>query len=157
MLPILPLAASVLLGWGCGLLVNYLADVLPRERKLVHPACPACNMDYPLAKYIFWLPSCPNCRSKRSARVGLVFVAYLLAAYWLWISPAEKLPDWAVLVVLVYFGVVTVIDIEHRLILHPVSLVGAGYRLAESPHVVSSLNFERSNFCGLHQSNQPTK
>ncbi len=29
------------------------------------------------------------------------------------------------MIVMIYFGIITVIDLEHRLILHPTSLVGA--------------------------------
>jgi leader peptidase (prepilin peptidase)/N-methyltransferase len=44
---------------------------------------------------------------------------------WLWYSPPQSLPFLLGWLVLIYFGVVVVIDIEHRLILHPVSWVGA--------------------------------
>jgi leader peptidase (prepilin peptidase)/N-methyltransferase len=46
---------------------------------------------------------------------------------WLWYSPAGRMNFGLGLAWLIYFGVVTVIDIEHRVILHPVSLVGAGF------------------------------
>jgi leader peptidase (prepilin peptidase)/N-methyltransferase len=44
---------------------------------------------------------------------------------WLWLTAPEKLGFWPSLILLVYFGVVVVIDMRYRLILHPVSLVGA--------------------------------
>jgi leader peptidase (prepilin peptidase)/N-methyltransferase len=42
-----------------------------------------------------------------------------------WINPPAQLGYWISLLVLTYFGVVVVIDLEHRLILHIVSLTGA--------------------------------
>lgn len=42
-----------------------------------------------------------------------------------WINPPAQLNYWIGLLVLTYFGVVVVIDLEHRLILHIVSLAGA--------------------------------
>ena len=52
-------------------------------------------------------------------------VLYIAAAVWVFVSPPEKLGFVLGLVVLVFFGVVVVIDMEHRLILHPVSIFGA--------------------------------
>jgi leader peptidase (prepilin peptidase)/N-methyltransferase len=54
--------------------------------------------------------------------VELVFAA---SAVLLWRSPSEMLGFWASLLLLAYFGVVVVIDMEYKLILHPVSIFGA--------------------------------
>jgi prepilin signal peptidase PulO-like enzyme (type II secretory pathway) len=43
----------------------------------------------------------------------------------LWINPPARLGFIPGLILLAYFGVVVIVDIEYRLILHPVSLVGA--------------------------------
>jgi leader peptidase (prepilin peptidase)/N-methyltransferase len=123
---ILPLLVSALLGWVSGGLVNYLADVLPQRRKLRRPVCANCQASFPLVNYFIWSQRCPACAKRRPPRVWVVYIAYILIVFWLMVTPMDRLPAWAGLVVLVYFGVVTVIDIEHRLILHPVSLVGAG-------------------------------
>ncbi len=50
---------------------------------------------------------------------------FVIVSIWLWTNPVTRFTYIGGLVLLVYFGVVTVIDIEHRLILHPVSIVGA--------------------------------
>ena len=49
----------------------------------------------------------------------------ILASIFIWYYPPAQLNYILGLLVLTYFGVVVVIDLEHRLILHPVSLVGA--------------------------------
>jgi len=115
----------VLLGWICGALVNYLADVLPWRRKLVAPFCTQCQKAVPWKDYLLWPRRCPACGERRTWRAWLVEVIYMAAAIWLWFSPPPGLGFILGLVVLVYFGVVVVIDMEHRLILHPVSIVGA--------------------------------
>jgi leader peptidase (prepilin peptidase)/N-methyltransferase len=50
-------------------------------------------------------------------------------AVWSWLNPPNAIGFWGGWLVLIYFGVVAVIDIEHRLILHPVSWAGVGVGL----------------------------
>jgi len=49
----------------------------------------------------------------------------VIVSIWLWSNHPEKLGYWGSLLVLSFFSVVIVIDIEYKLILHPVSLYGA--------------------------------
>jgi prepilin signal peptidase PulO-like enzyme (type II secretory pathway) len=49
---------------------------------------------------------------------------YIFLTLALWISPPELLGFGIGLILLIYFGVVVVIDLEYRLILHPVSFFG---------------------------------
>ena len=46
-------------------------------------------------------------------------------AIWLWYQTDLVLGFWFSLLLLVYFGVVVVIDLEHHLIMHPTSIIGA--------------------------------
>lgn len=55
----------------------------------------------------------------------LVEFAGVVAGIWLYYSPPDHFSLLTAWLLLVYFGVVVVIDLEHRLILHPVTLVGA--------------------------------
>ena len=115
----------VISGWACGALVNYVADVLPWRRKLVAPFCIECQQAISWRNYLFWPRRCPACNHPRTWRTWLVEVLYIAAAVWMLISPPEDLGPILGMLVLVFFGVVVVIDIEHRLILHPVSIFGA--------------------------------
>jgi leader peptidase (prepilin peptidase)/N-methyltransferase len=117
--------AIILIGLLGGMLVNYLADVLPRKRRLVRPFCLTCDQPQTLLNYWFWPRRCPICGKRRGIRVWLVEAIAIGASLWLWFSPPAELGWLGAWVLLLYFGVVTVIDLEHRLILHPVSLVGA--------------------------------
>jgi leader peptidase (prepilin peptidase)/N-methyltransferase len=49
----------------------------------------------------------------------------ILAALWLWTQPNLVLGFWLSILVVIYFGTVVIIDLEHHLIMHPVSLVGS--------------------------------
>jgi prepilin signal peptidase PulO-like enzyme (type II secretory pathway) len=126
---VLPLLAGLIAGW----LVNYLADVLPATRRFSQPVCLHCNSPLSMKKYLS-LASCPSCGKHRGLRTWIVQILGLVSSLWLWLLPptmfasAIPIPAFAFLAglfLLTYFGVVFVIDLEHRLILHPVSIFGA--------------------------------
>jgi prepilin signal peptidase PulO-like enzyme (type II secretory pathway) len=126
---ILPIFAGVL----AGCLVNYMADVLPVTRRLSRPTCTHCNTSLSIKKYLA-LSRCPACGKRRSLRTWIVQLMSLAASLWLWLLPpirfAKAIPNsyfafLAGLFLLTYFGVIFVIDLEHRLILHPSSIFGA--------------------------------
>jgi leader peptidase (prepilin peptidase)/N-methyltransferase len=61
--------------------------------------------------------------------VLIVETAYILLTIWIWKSPPEILGFWSGYLLMIYFGVVVIIDLEHRLIMHPISLVGVALGL----------------------------
>lgn len=113
------------IGWIIGMVVNYLADVLPLRRRLVRPFCIACNQTLSWISYALWPRRCPECGQKRSWRIWVVEAVYIILSVLLWRAPLEKLGFLGGIVLLAYFGVVVIIDIEYRLIMHPVSIFGA--------------------------------
>lgn len=115
----------VLLGWLLGWVVNYLADVLPATLRLSRPAClnPACRQPYPLGRYLL-LRACPACGRRRGWRVYAVQVVSVAAAVYLWLQPPARIQFPAGLLLFGYLLTVMVIDLEHRLILTPLSLFG---------------------------------
>ncbi len=119
-----------ILGWLGGIMVNYLSDVLPYKRRLVRPFCTHCNEVQPWWNYLVWPRRCGKCETTRSLRVWIVEIVFVGCSLWLWTSPPEGLGYWVGMILLLYFGVVVVIDLEHRLILHPVSWAGALLGLA---------------------------
>jgi len=114
-----------LLGLGGGMLVNYLSDVLPHMRRMSKPHCWNCSQTQTWGNYFVWPRRCPHCGKRRKWRVWVVEVIFTGTAFWLWNSPPMDLGLIVGFIVLVYFGSVIVMDIEHRIIMHPVSLVGA--------------------------------
>ncbi len=114
-----------LLGWLGGILVNYLADILPNLRRLKRPVCVFCFEPQPLVNYLFWPRSCHQCQKHRPWRVWIIELSYILISIWFWQNPHPVLGYYFSLVLMLFFGVVLVVDVEHRLILHPVSITGA--------------------------------
>jgi leader peptidase (prepilin peptidase)/N-methyltransferase len=113
----------ILLGWVAGWLVNYLADVLPVTRKFGRPACPHCHTPYRWADYLL-LRRCASCGRRRGWRTLIIQAVLTLAPAILWVFP-RSLPLPLGFLLFIYLALVFVVDIEHRLILHPVSWVGA--------------------------------
>jgi len=115
---------SLLTGWLFGAGINYLADVLPLYRKLSRSACDYCSQSLTINHYVILQP-CQSCGGKvknryvwvsMSCLIGFTVIAYLYN-YQTFYALLNQF-------VFAFFMLVTVIDIEHHLILHPVSLAG---------------------------------
>lgn len=115
----------LLFGWGLGMLINYLADVLPRKRKLATPFCLHCDSLQSWGNYLFFPRRCMHCGHKRIWRVLVVELLVAFLTGWLWFYQTNGLDYVLSLVITLYFIIIFVIDIEHRLIMHPLSVVGA--------------------------------
>ena len=118
-----------IIGLAIGISINYLADVLPVKRRLVAPFCLSCGTQQRPFSYFIWPRRCKSCGRRRPFRTWAVELVFSVAAVRLWSSPPERLGFLVGLVVLAFLGLVAIIDLEHRLILHPVSLVGAALGL----------------------------
>lgn len=130
---IFTLVIPIVVGWIGGWVANYLADVLPITRRISRPACSQCAHPYDLLPYLGFRP-CESCGHRRGIRPWLVQLIMVAASLYTWTKPHPM--GYALgMLLLTYFGVVVVIDLEHRLILHPTSIVGAllalgiGYRV----------------------------
>jgi leader peptidase (prepilin peptidase) / N-methyltransferase len=113
------------IGWIIGAIINYIADVLPANRRLQQVKCPGCGQMIPVGRYLS-LSTCAQCRRQFSKRnyilqFGLTLLFILLAIFrqieWIYLFRDELIVG--------FFSLVIVIDIEHHLILHSVSGVGA--------------------------------
>jgi len=130
------LIIPILLGWVAGLFINYSADVLPHTRRFSQPVCPHCQTPFSWADYLS-LRACRNCGTRRSLRTWLVQIMAVASFAYFWLFPPKALGFPLGMVVLIYFGVIIVIDLEHRLILHPTSLVGAVLGLVVGTYIHS--------------------
>lgn len=116
-----------LLGLGVGGLINMLADCLPLNRRLVLPHCPACTAPRPFAAWfgigalITHAWRCPYCGTPRSWRAPLIEVVTVVGAIWLYRRDPTPISFWLDGLVLAFFILIVVIDVEHRLILHIVT------------------------------------
>ncbi|MCC6298509.1 MAG: prepilin peptidase [Anaerolineales bacterium] len=128
------LLIALALGWLSGLFVNYASDVLPRTRRFSQPVCRNCETQFSWLDYLT-LRACRNCGIMRNLRTWIVQLVMTasFAYFWLNTPPALGLP--LSLIVLTYFAVIAVIDIEHRLILFPTSVFGAALGLIVGTYV----------------------
>ncbi|MBE0671268.1 MAG: prepilin peptidase [Anaerolineales bacterium] len=117
------LIIPVVLGWLAGLIVNYLSDVLPVTRKFSQPACLQCNATYTWKDYLLFR-ACPN-GHQRAPRLWIVQILILAISIYIWQQPPAKIGYFLGLILIIYFGVIFTIDMEHRLILHPTSIFGS--------------------------------
>ena len=120
---------AIIPGWICGAIVNYLADVLPLRRHLTRPFCIQCDTAQSWVNYLFWPRQCPKCGYRRNRRVWLVEGFYVSASVLLAFFPPARVGYVLGLIVLGYLGLVVLTDLEYRLIMHPVSIFGAGLGL----------------------------
>lgn len=117
---IIPLILGVLAGW----IINYLGDVLPFTRRFSQPTCQNCQSTYKWKAYLL-LHICQTCNHKRGMRTIITFLVVLTATLYIWLVPPTRVGFILGYILFIYLGVVLVIDLEHRLIMHPVSYVGA--------------------------------
>lgn len=117
----------LLAGWIAGWIVNYISDMLPVTRRLSLPACLHCGASFTMRDYLFF-QKCPNGHI-RSIRVWLVQAAMVGMSLYMYAHPPLKIGYWAGMILLIYFGLVFTIDMEHKLILHPTSIAGAALAL----------------------------
>lgn len=124
----IPLVLLIPGGLLMGVLINYLADVLPITRRFTPPVCPACEQNIPWRNYLRARP-CAACGKKSPLRHFYLPVLAAITTVWFWYWPPKHMQFWPAIILLAYFALVAITDIEYRLILHPVSLVGAGIAL----------------------------
>ena len=117
--------AIILLGWLVGGVVNYLSDFLPVDRRLVLPYCLGCHKPVGMISYLLKPGGCANCGRSRGMRTYVVIIIYTLLIILMWRYPHPDIGFLLSVLVCIYFGIVIVVDFEHRLILHPVSMAGA--------------------------------
>jgi len=133
------LLIPVILGWLAGLFINYSADVLPSTRRFSQPTCLQCGTPFSWADYLT-LRACHSCGEKRSLRTWLVQILTVASFVYLWLFPSKALGIPLGMIVLIYFGIIIVIDLEHRLILHPTSLFGAILGLIVGTYIHSRID-----------------
>jgi prepilin signal peptidase PulO-like enzyme (type II secretory pathway) len=112
-------------GLLAGMLVNYLADVLPGEPFAARPSCKntECREPFHWSDYLL-MRRCPKCGKRRSARTWILLAVMMVAGAFVWLVPPKGIGPVGGLVVLAYLLTVAIIDLEHHLILRSLSLAG---------------------------------
>ena len=96
------LGLVILLGVAVGIMLNFLGDWLPARRGII------------------------NSPGWRRVRYWMVLIGAAACSVWLWLTPSEELGYFAGLLLLTFFGLIVIIDIEHKLILFPTVWFGLG-------------------------------
>jgi leader peptidase (prepilin peptidase)/N-methyltransferase len=117
------LLASAVLGFFLGEVINYLSDVLPRTRAFSKPVCPRCENNRPWMDYL-GMRKCSVCGKRPSRRFLIVPILSAVVVGYLGIYPPHHLNFWLGLICFVYLAVVAIIDMEHRVILNEMAIVG---------------------------------
>jgi leader peptidase (prepilin peptidase)/N-methyltransferase len=115
---ILPLFIGIL----SGAIVNILADTLPFKNKTFHLNCNRCGNSLNLWEYLS-LSECKVCLQRKRWRMIIVYLLYILVAYWIANSP-QRLSVLESFFTLIFFGVMMAIDIEYHAILYIEILIG---------------------------------
>lgn len=115
-------------GWLLGIAINLLADRLPRSRRIELPRCEFCDGPLAVVQASALVASltgqtiCRYCGRKRPVRGLLVELVAIVVS----VTIALHAASWTVytgeLLSLALYGLLFVIDLEHRLILHMTSL-----------------------------------
>lgn len=117
------LIGIVFLGILAGILVNFFSDELPEKQRIAQPVCLTCKNSLGWGRYLLF-KSCEHCSARRSARAYLVQLGYPLIFLITWFFPPDNLSFWVWAVWSVFFGMIVVIDMEHRVVLHLMSYIG---------------------------------
>jgi len=115
-------------GWLLGIAINMLADRLPRSRRIERPRCVFCDGPYSVVQASALLASlmgqktCRYCGRKRPVRGWLVELTSIVLCVMIAIHASSPAACAGELLALGLYGLLFVIDLEHRLILHMTSL-----------------------------------
>lgn len=113
------------LGAVMGLVIHHLADVLPIYRKIIiSPLCVNCEQKFKLSDY-FLNHNCTRCNTKQSPRKYILVLIFIITYVLLFIFPPKYSGDFIAIIIFTFLSLVFVIDLEHKLIMHPVSFFGA--------------------------------
>lgn len=115
---------SLAVGWLLSGIINYIADVLPQNRKLVVPTCNACGAHFPMKRYILYT-HCIDCSKPLSKRHYIVLISILAIVFYLAFAQSDLFVLSQDVLITAYIALIIVIDIEHHLILHITSILGA--------------------------------
>ncbi len=121
------LILSILCGVVVGFGVNYLADVMPRNRRLTLPVCLECGEPRSMIEFLRG-GECHSCGKRNAIRYWLVLSFSIVISTFVWLKPIGVLPFWASEILLLVFFVIIITDLEYKVILEQMSL--AGYILA---------------------------
>ncbi|MGD8458127.1 MAG: A24 family peptidase [Anaerolineales bacterium] len=119
-----------LLGLLSGFFVNYIIEWFYIRRNFLEQENVQEISEKGWFTYIFSPWSISTCPTIKRFRIIFLHFLFIALAIWLWIAPPPKVAFWWGFGWLVYFIIVIVMDLEYRVVLHPISIAGAVLGLA---------------------------
>jgi prepilin signal peptidase PulO-like enzyme (type II secretory pathway) len=117
------LIINIIVGLFVGIIINYFSDVLPLSQGLTIPVCSECDQPFTIKDYLFSF-NCSKCGKPKSNRWIIVIFSSVVICVLLKFFPPNLLNFWSSLPILIIFGILSVIDIEHHAVLVVTSVVG---------------------------------
>jgi leader peptidase (prepilin peptidase)/N-methyltransferase len=122
---VLKILISVICGWTIGVIINYLSDTLPVYRRLTFPGCKYCNSRISVLDYYFG-KECHSCTRPRITRFWIINgLVCLVILYELFFSAGTFGKLVSEIIIYSLLLLITVVDIEHHLVLNMISLAGS--------------------------------
>lgn len=115
----------ILSGYAAGAVVSFVSDWYYVRREFLGDVTIRELREAGWINYLVWPFSVRTVPIAHKIRVLVVEAAYIGLAFWMWFSRPERVELWWGVLVLLYFGIVIVMDIEFRVVLHPISIAGA--------------------------------
>lgn len=115
----------LLAGLGGGMAVNALSDWLSIRRELVGEAHAAAFGTTGYVQFLLFPFQGFPLNTRWKARIAVVWALSLAASLWLGLAPLPEVSYAWAFPLLLYLTLVTVMDIEHKVILFPVAIAGA--------------------------------
>ena len=125
MITILQYTVVIFAGYLSGALVNFISDWFYVRRKFLGDFTEDEIRDVGWVRYLIYPFSVRTVPLAHKIRVFVVEILYIFLAIWLWFNTPGNIDLWWGIPVLLYFGVVIVMDVEFRVVLHPISIAGA--------------------------------
>ena len=120
-----PLILIVLLGIISGILVNFIVTWFYIRRDFLLPDHQKAIRDSKWFGYLIWPWNISSCSLSQKIRISFVQILFIGISLWLWYKPPPKVSFWWGFGLLIYFIIVIVMDLEYRVVLHPISITGS--------------------------------
>jgi leader peptidase (prepilin peptidase)/N-methyltransferase len=111
------------LGWLCAGIINYISDSLPQNSKLTMPVCKTCSAQQSFLD-ILLLRQCSFCHNYPGVRSWLVLITIPLLLEYIFLFSPSPLGFGVSSLLILFFAIVFIIDVEHREIYTVISLAG---------------------------------
>lgn len=119
----------LLIGWLAGVCVNYIAETVPYTRLLRRPICECCGQKQGWLAFMIWPRRCMACGTRRKLSTFGIELLFTALSLTIWTGTSNLVNYPLLMVLAVYFGVVFLVDVKHRIIMHETSAFGMVFGL----------------------------